>query len=96
MAIAAGNLAEASRLLGRPYSVVGSVAASEDAPGTSIVTFAPPRSLPADGPWPAVLQPWPALPSSPAGIEAAVRVSGGAIVIDGPPPAGAVEITSAA
>ena len=94
-AIASGDLAEAARLLGRPYSVVGTASASTDTPATSVVTFAPPRALPPDGDWPAVLKPWPALPSTPAGIEAPIRVSNGTVVIDGPPPAATVEITFA-
>jgi riboflavin kinase/FMN adenylyltransferase len=94
-AIAAGALAEAARLLGRPYAVVGSASASSERPGTSVVTFAPPRALPPDGDWPAVIKAWPGLPSTPAGIEAAVRVSNGSVVVDGPLPAAVVEITFA-
>ncbi|HET9347053.1 MAG TPA: FAD synthetase family protein [Candidatus Limnocylindrales bacterium] len=94
-AIAAGDLAEAARLLGRPYSVVGASSASSDRPGASVVTFAPPRALPPDGDWPAVLTPWPAIPSTPSGIEIAVTVIDGTVVIDGPPPAATVEVTFA-
>jgi riboflavin kinase / FMN adenylyltransferase len=94
-AIAAGDLGEAAGLLGRPYSVVGTAAAAADEPGTSVVTFAPPRALPPEGSWPVVLQPWPVLESTPAGTAASVRVTAGTIVVNGPPQAASVEITFA-
>jgi riboflavin kinase/FMN adenylyltransferase len=91
-AIAAGDLAEAARLLGRPYSVVGTTTA-DDGVGKTRVSLAPPRARPPDGRWPAVVAPWPAAPGGPPGIETDVSVTTGSIVVDGAPPAAAVGIT---
>jgi riboflavin kinase/FMN adenylyltransferase len=91
-AIARGDLGEAATLLGRPYAVVG-IASAVPATGSTAVSFAPPRALPPDGPWRAVVAPWPAVKDGPAGADADVRVEGGSILLAGAPPAAAVEIT---
>ena len=57
-AIAAGDLATAERLLGRPYSIVGRAARHDGAAGT-LVTSVPPRAVPPDGVWPGLIRPWP-------------------------------------
>jgi riboflavin kinase/FMN adenylyltransferase len=91
-AIAAGDLAEAARLLGRPYAVVGNATADDSARETHVL-LAPPRALPPAGSWRAMVAPWPALPDGPSGVEAEVRVASGSVVLAGAPPAQAVEIT---
>ena len=93
-AIADGNLAEAERLLGRPYAVVGS-AVADDATMATIVTFATPRALPHDGTWRAIVRPWPVIAITPATVAAEARITGGTVALDGSPPAGEVEITFA-
>ena len=94
-AIADGNLAEAERLLGRPYAVVGTAEAAADAGDRSVVRLAPPRALPSDGIWQAAVRAWPADDSTPAAATADVVVSEGTIRLDGPPPAASVEVTFA-
>lgn len=92
-AIADGHLAEAERLLGRPYAVVGTAEAVDDVGDGSIVRLAPPRALPPDGTWQAAVRAWPADDSTPAAIATAVESAGGAIRLDGPPLAASVEVT---
>jgi riboflavin kinase/FMN adenylyltransferase len=93
-AISHGDLAEAERLLGRPYSVVGN-AAVDPATGACTVAFAPPVALPPEGSRPATVRAWPAIHSTPSGGAAEVTIRGGTIRIVGSPPASAVEITFA-
>jgi len=92
-AIADGNLAEAERLLGRPYAVVGTTEAAADARHGSIVQLAPPRALPPDGTWQAAVRPWPSDQVSPSAVAADVIVAGATIRLDGPPPAASIEVT---
>jgi hypothetical protein len=92
-AIADGDLAEAERLLGRPYAVVGTTEAADDANDGSIVRLAPPRALPPDGTRHAAVRPWPSADSTPAAVALDVVVAGGTIRLDGPPPAASVEVT---
>jgi riboflavin kinase/FMN adenylyltransferase len=94
-AIARGDLADAGRLLGRPYSVVGN-AVVDPATGACAVSFAPPFALPPDGTRRATVRAWPALDSTPSGDAAQVTIRGGTIEVAGSPPAAAVEITFAA
>ena len=89
-AIASGDLAEAQRLLGRPYAVVGQAAAA-DSDGT-VVTFSPPRALPPDGAWQATVQAWPRTLSTPSAAPVELDFAGGRARLEGPPPAGQVEI----
>jgi FAD synthase len=91
-AIGKGDLTEAARLLGRPYAVVGNAAVGPGGAET-IVTFATPRALPPHGTRPATVRAWPAREMTPAPAEVDVRIDGGAVAIDGQPPAHSVEIT---
>jgi riboflavin kinase/FMN adenylyltransferase len=94
-AIAAGNLADAERLLGRPYAVVGTAEAAADVEAGTLVRLAPPHALPPDGTWPAAVRAWPAEDSTPAATATEVTVAAGAIRLDGPPPAASVEVVFA-
>jgi riboflavin kinase/FMN adenylyltransferase len=91
-AIGSGDLAEAARLLGRPYAVVGA-AVADDASGTTTVTFATPRAIPPDGAWRAMVRPWPATSTTPAAVPTEILIAGGIVALQGSPPAGEVEIT---
>ena len=93
-AIGAGDLAEAQRLLGRPYSVVGNASADE-ATGETKVTFAPPRALPPDGERGATVRSWPASLSTPSEVAVEVILAGAIARFQGPPPGELVEITFA-
>lgn len=75
-AIAAGDLATAERLLGRPYAVVG-------APGPDgRLTLAPPRALPPDGRYRVNVG---ARVGAPAAVRAEALVGAGTIRLEPPP-----------
>jgi riboflavin kinase/FMN adenylyltransferase len=80
--IAAGDLAAAERLLGRPYGVVGPVDDGRLEPEM-------PFALPPDGTWRATVRAWPGPPDGRASI---VRVAGPSIHLDGSEPEGPVEV----
>jgi riboflavin kinase / FMN adenylyltransferase len=78
-AIAAGDLAGAASLLGRPHTVVGVVGSEED--GGSVLAFPLPVMLPPDGNWPA------AVDTGTREHRVEVLVDGGRLVVP-PLPAG--------
>lgn len=83
-AIAAGDLATAERLLGRPYAVVG-IGGSSD--GAATVTFEMPVALPPAGRYRVTT------PTTPPGGSATARVDGGHLTLPGSAAAGPMRVT---
>jgi riboflavin kinase/FMN adenylyltransferase len=83
-AIAAGDLATAERLLGRPYSVVGR---SSSRDGVTTVSFEMPVALPPTGRYRA------SIPTEPAGGSAIDVVDGNELTVVGGPDAGPLRVT---